>query len=213
LHKIEAISRKVWDIDPYIEIVAYREGLTEANLAEIVGSGVTVLIDEMDDLKMKILVREAAKQHKLPVIMAADDGDDALIDIERYDTNESQQPFDGRIPSEVLERIKSGSIARPELGRMIGQYFVGPENIPLRMYKSLVEVGKTLPSWPQLGGAAALSGVTLAYVARKIVLGEQLRPGRSLISLDQVLDLEHQTAAHQQELQQFRQMMGGGGNA
>lgn len=210
LHKVEAISRKVWEVDPYIEIFDYRDGLNESNINEILEKHqVSIIIDEMDELRMKILLREAAKKNKLPVIMAADDGDDALIDIERYDLDESLEPFDGRIPVDILDRIKAGRIPRPELGLLIGRYFVGAENVPLRMYQSLAEVGKTLPSWPQLGGSAALSGITLAYVSRKIILGEKVKTGRSLISLDEKLDLEHLDDEHQAQLQKFQAMMKG----
>lgn len=208
LHKVEAISRKIQEIDPYIEIIRYEEGLTEANLKDILEiHKVNVLVDEMDDLRMKILLREYAKGHRLPVIMAADDGDDALIDIERYDLQDNLDVFGGRIPQDILEEVKSGDIPRPELGSMIGRYFVGVENIPLRMFRSLAEVGKTLPSWPQLGGAATLSGLSIAYVVRKILLGEKLQQGRILVSLDEKLDLEKLSPEHQEELLRFQDLM------
>lgn len=210
LQKVDAISRKIWEIDPYIEIVSYPDGLNEQNLSEILTDHKPdILIDEMDELRMKIKLRQAAKATKLPVIMAADDGDNALIDIERYDLDDSLELFSGRIPVEILRKIEVQQIPRAELGMMIGKYFVGAENVPLRMFQSLGEVGKTLPSWPQLGGAAALSGVTLAYVVKKILLGHQLKTGRVLISLDEKLDLEATDSAHQAELAKFQAMLNG----
>lgn len=208
VHKVEAISRKVWEIDPYIEVIPYNDGLNEKNLVEILdGQKIDVVIDEMDELRMKIVVREEAKKRKLPVIMAADDGDDALLDIERHDTDPDAPIFGGRIPDEILANIKGGNLSRPQLGMMIGKYFVGAENIPLRMYQSLGEVGKSLPSWPQLGGAAALSGISLAYVTKKILLGHKIKSGRILISLDEKLDLEHLEENYQQQLTQFKKML------
>lgn len=210
LHKVDAISRKVWEIDPYIEIVGYENGLTETNLVEILDQhAVDVIVDEMDELRMKIVIREIAKARQLPVVMAADDGDDALLDIERFDLDASLLPFGGRIPEPVIAEIKAGSIPRAKLGMMIGTYFVGVDNIPLRMFQSLGEVGKSLPSWPQLGGAAALSGISLAYVIKKILLGQALQSGRVLISLDEKLDLEHTSPEHQAQLDGFRAMTGG----
>jgi len=210
LHKVEAISRKVWEIDPFITIVGHRQGLSEQNIDEILGQNQPdIIVDEMDELRMKILLRETAKQLKLPVVMAADDGDNALLDIERYDLDAELKPFNGRIPERVLEQIKNQSISRPKLGMMIGKYFVGAENIPLRMYQSLGEVGKTLPSWPQLGGAATLSGVSIAYIVKKILLGHKLQTGRVLVSLDEKLDLEHLEPAHQEQLAKFQAMLEG----
>lgn len=210
LHKVEAISRKVWEIDPYIEIVGYHDGLNEKNIGEIFEQHtIDVVVDEMDELRMKILLREAAKERHLPVVMAADDGDDALLDIERYDLEPDLELFSGRIPAEVLQKIKSQSIPRPQLGMIIGKYFVGAQNVPLRMYESLGEVGKSLPSWPQLGGAAALSGVSIAYIIKKILLGRKLKTGRILVSLDEKLDLEHQEPAYQEQLTKFQDMLEG----
>lgn len=210
LHKVEAISRKVWELDPYIEIVGYHDGLNDDNLIEILNDhSPDILIDEMDELRMKIVLREAAKERHVPVIMAADDGDDTLLDIERYDLDPDEPPFGGRIPAEVLDLIKKGGLTRPQIGMMIGKYFVGADNIPLRMYESLGEVGKSLPSWPQLGGAAALSGVSLAYVARKIILGEKVQKGRVLISLDEKLNLATTDPEHQAKLDHFKRMLAG----
>ena len=210
LHKVEAISRRVWEIDPYLEITGYRDGLTETNLPQILKKhSPDVVVDEMDELRMKVLLREAAKTRGLPVVMAADDGDDSLLDIERYDQDKDAPIFGGRIPADIIERIKEQKLSRPEMGAAIGKYFVGPDNIPLRMYQSLGEVGKTLPSWPQLGAAAALSGVALTYVIRKIILGERVKSGRHLISLDEKLDLEKHTAEYKQQIAKFRKMMKG----
>lgn len=206
---MEAISRKVWEIDPYIEVEAYNDGLSEENLAEILKYKVDVIVDEMDDLRMKVILREAAKNKQIPVVMAADDGDDALLEVERYDLRSDLQPFGGRIPEDILGRIKAGGIPRAELGMMIGRYFVGPEHVPLRMYESLIEVGKTLPSWPQLGSAAALSGISIAFVIKKILLGQKVKDGRTLVSLDEKLDLERLDEQHQQKLQRFQKMMSG----
>jgi len=210
LHKVEAISRKVWEIDPFIEIHAYNDGLNEENLEEILREKKPdVIVDEMDDLRLKIVLREHAKAARIPVVMAADDGDDALIEIERFDLREDLPLFGDRIPDDVINRIKEGGIPRAEMGVMIGRHFVGPEHIPLRMYESLMEVGKTLPSWPQLGSAAALSGISVAYVIKKILLGHKVREGRTLVSLEEKLDLEHTNEVHQEKLQTFRKMMEG----
>lgn len=210
LHKVEAISRKVWEIDPFIEVVAYKNGLNKTNLKEITQKyKVNVIVDEMDDLRMKILVRETAKKYKLPVVMAADDGDNSLLDVERYDLNPDLALFSGLVPGEVLDRIKKGGIPRQELGMMIGKYFVGADNTPLRMFQSLVEVGKTLPSWPQIGGAAALSGIAVAYAIRRIILDQSLKEGRTLISIDKELDQDQYSKEHQAELKKFQKMIAG----
>jgi hypothetical protein len=55
------------------------------------------------------------------------------------------------------------------------------------MQASLLEMGKTIVSWPQLGGAALINGAAVAYCVRKILNGEELESNRALISLDEKL--------------------------
>jgi len=186
--KTLAIARKAWEIDPYLEIEIHDQGLNSDMLAQFKEDLMpTVMIDEVDDLRAKVLIREFCKTNKLPVVMAADDGDNSLVDIERYDQEPDQPIFFGRVPSDIVDKIKHSTIERQELGKIIGQYFIGEENIPVRMLDSLKQVGKTLPSWPQLGGAAALSGIAVAYIVKQIILGNKVSSKRALVSLDKAL--------------------------
>lgn len=208
LHKVEAISRKIREIDPYIEIVAYNDGLNDENLDNVFDEhAIDIVIDEMDELRMKVMLRNKAKAKRLPVIMAADDGDDALLDIERYDLNPDLKLFHGLIPEEIIDQITSQTFPRAHTGLLIGKYFVGAENIPLRMYQSLAEVGKSLPSWPQLGGAAALSGVSLAFAAKRILLKQPVEEGRILVSLNQKLSSDYDRQLQNSELKQHQKQL------
>ncbi len=208
LHKTEAINRKVNEIDPYIEIIRVDEGLNETNLPMLVTDhSVGILVDEMDELRMKLFLRKYAKEKGLPVIMAADDGDNTVLEIERFDLDSEQEILGGRIPKKIVQRIENGDMSRSQQGIVIGNYFVGFDHVPLRMFESLAEVGKTLPSWPQLGGAAALSGVSLAYVAKKIILGEKIKDGKILVSLDSHMDLEHRQEHYRDKVDNYISLM------
>ena len=55
------------------------------------------------------------------------------------------------------------------------------------MQNSLLEMGKTIVSWPQLGGVALLNGSAVAYCVRKILNGQDIENNRALISLDEKL--------------------------
>ncbi len=202
LQKTEAIAQKSYEIDPYLEIVQVTDGVSNETLAEILESeGIDVIVDEIDDLPMKIAIRKHAKAHALPVVMAADDGDNSLVEIERFDENSELPIFNNRIPEPILDKVENGDVTRAEQGVIIGKYFVGFEHVPLRMFESLVEVGKTLPSWPQLGGAATLSGVAIAYIVKRIVLGQDVLSGQTLISLDEKLTEEHKSSEYQEAKQ------------
>jgi hypothetical protein len=59
------------------------------------------------------------------------------------------------------------------------------------MLESLLQVGKTLYSWPQLGDAATLSGVAVAYIVRKLALGEPVKSGKLEVNLDAIFDPDY----------------------
>jgi hypothetical protein len=202
LHKVDAIARKISEIDPYLEQIHYKDGLNDTILAEVLANTKPdVFVDEMDDVRMKIRLRLAAKAARVPVIQAADDGDGVVISIERFDLVPESPILGGLVPQAVISRLLSDeAIPRAELGMIIGKYFVGFEYTPLRMFESLSEVGKTLPSWPQLGGAAALAGVTLAYAAKRIITGAPINAGRHLITPDDALNPEIHTKAYQDKM-------------
>ena len=79
-------------------------------------------------------------------------------------------------------------MSRQQAGMIIGKYFVGYDHVPMRMMQSLQRIGVTLPSWPQLGGAASIAGVLVAYAAKKILLDQPIRSGRFLVGPDAVLN-------------------------
>lgn len=208
-HKADAIAMRMSQIDPYLEFELYRDGVDEQNLIEILDlHKPDIIVDEMDQVQLKIRMRREAQKRGIPVLSAADNGDSALLDIERYDLNPSYAPYHGLIPDEILNYLETATgIPRQQLGVLIGKYFVGSKNIPLRMFKSLAEVSKTLPSWPQLGGAATQSGIVIAYASRRILLGQSLRAGRYVIGPDQILDPDLEDEDHRTELAAFQDQL------
>ncbi len=181
--KVEMAARRIYEINPYAVIDLFPEGLKKENMEKFF-EGLDVVIDELDNLAVKYLIREQAKKHKVPVVMAADNGDNAAVDIERYDLDENTPYFHGRM-GEVSYDLLS-KLDKFGIGKMITKH-VGPENVTKRMQESLMEMGKTIVSWPQLGGAALINGAAVAYCVRKILNKQPLEMNRSLISIDEKL--------------------------
>jgi len=142
------------------------------------------VIDELDNLAVKCLIREQAKKRRIAVVMAADNGDNAVVDIERYDLKPQPEFFHGRMGTVSYDSLSK--LDKFGIGKMITKH-VGPENVTERMQQSLTQMGKTIVSWPQLGGAALMNGAAVAYCARKILNGQPLEKNRALISLDEKL--------------------------
>jgi molybdopterin/thiamine biosynthesis adenylyltransferase len=183
VNKAEMTARQIFELNPYAQVELFTEGLTPENIAGFF-EGLDLVIDEIDNLAVKCLIREQARRLKLPVVMAADNGDDGVVDIERYDLDPETPFFHGRMGDVSYEKLKN--LDKMGIGRLIAKH-VGPETVAPRMWTSLMEIGKTIVSWPQLGGAAVLNGAAVAYCVRRIANGQPLEGNRALISLDEKL--------------------------
>jgi|ERR1035437_2679355 hypothetical protein len=181
--KVEMAARKIYEINPYATVEVFPEGLNHESIGRFF-DGLDIVIDELDNLAVKYLIREQAKKHKIAVVMAADNGDNAVVDIERYDLNPEMPFFHGRMGEVSYDMLSK--LDKFGIGKMITKH-VGPENVTERMQQSLMEMGKTIVSWPQLGGAAMVNGAAVAYCVRKILNGQPLELNRSLLSLDEKL--------------------------
>lgn len=186
LLKVEMAARQIYEMNPYATVEIMKDGLTPDNIKHFFSGTpkLDIVIDEVDHLGMKYLIREYARKHRLAVVMAADSGDSAVVDVERYDKNPKTKFFHGRLGNVSYEELTG--LKKFEIGKMITKH-VGPENVNERMRKSLLELGKTIVSWPQLGGAAMLSGAAVAYCVRKILNGDPVIDDRNIISLDEKL--------------------------
>jgi hypothetical protein len=183
LLKSEMIARQIYEMNPYSKIEIFSEGLTPKNISKFF-KGLDIMIDEIDNLAVKYLIREQAKENRLAVVMAADNGDNAVVDVERYDLNPKTPYFHGRMGNVTYRQLQS--LDKFGIGKMITKH-VGPENVTERMQQSLLQIGKKIVSWPQLGGAAMVNGAAVAYCVRKILNGQPVESNRALISLDEKL--------------------------
>jgi len=207
--KVELSARKIYEINPYAQVEIFPEGLTKDSIGNFF-DGLDIVIDEIDSLAFKYLIRVEAKRHGIAVVMAADNGDNAVVDIERYDLDPATLFFHGRMGDDISFEMLSG-LDKFGIGKMITKH-VGPENVTERMQQSLLEMGKTIVSWPQLGGAALVNGAAVAYCVRKILNGQPLEMNRALISLDQQLvpdfDSPEQIEKRHQLSESFKKIFG-----
>lgn len=184
--KIDLASRGIYQVNPYSEIISYSEGLTEKNIDDFIirKQKIDVLVEEVDNLFLKFLLRFAAKRNQVPVIMATDNGDNVIVDIERYDLEPDLPIFNGLVGDITQDQFKE--IPKETLPLFVGN-IVGIDLVTPRVFESLAEVGKTLYSWPQLGSAANMSGSILAYIVRQLAIGVPLKSGKYDINIEKTL--------------------------
>jgi len=182
--KAEVAAEYIYQMNPYANLEVYDKGVNEENFDAFL-DGSDILVEEMDNLFMKIRIREVAKEKKMPVVMATDNANNVILDVERYDLDPDLVIFNGVAGNLTVHEFQE---MKPEDMPRLATKIAGVNLIEPRMANSLLEVGKTLYSWPQAGDAATLSGVVLANAIKRIILGEPLIAGKVGVNIDQLLD-------------------------
>lgn len=181
------IARKLYEINPYIDIKIFSEGVDKSNIDDFLDKA-DIIFDEVDNLNIKLDLRVVAKSKKIPLVMITDNGDNVIIDIERYDLDPSLLPFHGLLSQEDVNLIrKNRAKLSPQERVNLSLKIVQPQNAVERMQDSLLEVGKTLKTWPQLATASFLAGSVGSYITRKITTRGALNTGRLHVSIDSIL--------------------------
>lgn len=185
--KVYMSARQIYELNPYAEITMFTDGITEDNLQEFC-EGLDVLVEEIDNLAMKIRIRQEAKARKIPIVMATDNGDSGVLDVERHDLDGSIPPFHGRGGEDIAERVVGKKLPLPAIGQIIGGELLGYDIAEERTVRSLLDIGRSIPTWPQLGTAATLNGAIVAVAVRRILTGQPLVDNRANISVPALLE-------------------------
>jgi tRNA threonylcarbamoyladenosine dehydratase len=185
--KLTLAMRRTFEGDPYSDLEAFPAGYTPGTADAFIGTGsterLTVLVEEMDDLALKVDIRFKAREARVPVVMVTDNGDNAILDVERFDLDSGYPLFHGLAgdlatnPADLNDPVQRVNVASAIVGAKITP----------RTRFSLTQVGRTLPSWPQLGTAATAGGAVGALAARYIACGVPLPSGRYRVDLDEIL--------------------------
>lgn len=187
LEKLIIAAREISEIDPFIKLTLFREGITEANIDSFLHEGgkLDLVIDECDSFDIKLLIREKAKSVQIPVMM--DTSDRGMLDIERFDQEPERKIFHGLLGEVDLNTIKNLTVTQRIA---FGLRITGLETLSLRMKASLLEVGQSISSWPQLASGVFLGGASVAHVGRKLLLGEAVKSGRYYVDFDELIPVE-----------------------
>jgi molybdopterin/thiamine biosynthesis adenylyltransferase len=199
-NKCAVAVEQIYQLNPYAEISAFTDGVTADNVHEFL-TDVDLLIEEIDNLEMKIILHNEAGKRGIPVIMATDNGDNAIVDIERYDLDKDTEIFNGVVGKLTVDEFRK--IPPQEMPKMATK-IAGPKVVVPRMLTSLLQVGRTLYSWPQLGDAATLAGVAIAYLTKRLALGQKVKTGKLEINLDAIFDPDYDSAPVKAEREKIR---------
>ena len=162
LKKTAIASRFISELDPFIDVSIYSDGIDEHNVEDFIKDK-DLIIEECDNLSVKKLVRNHCKKAQVPVLM--DTSDQLMIDVERFDVEPQREIFHGL--------IRNTSSEIPEIIRILE-----PDKCSERGRQSLTEMGVKIPSWPQLASDVQMGSALTAKVARAILLGQPIPSGR-----------------------------------
>lgn len=189
LNKATVAARRIAELDPYLAVDVLSSGLSPESVDEFL-DGLDVVIEECDSLDIKVLVRQAARARRIPVLMATSDR--GLVDVERYDIEPHRPIFHGLLGDIDADRLRG--LSTKEKAPYILKILDG-QSLSARGAASLVEVGQTLGGWPQLAGDIWVGAATVANAVRRIGLGETLDSGRARMDVGAALDrLDHPPA-------------------
>ena len=180
LPKTVVAARQIAEVDPYVQVRCLHEGLTDDTLDAFL-DGLDVVVDECDGLAMKLRLRQAARRRGIPVVMETSDR--GTLDVERFDEEPERALLHGLIPE-----VDPAAVRALTDGERLGLVarIVGTE-VSTRAAASMLQIGATLSTWPQLASDVALGGATVCAAVRRILLGQPMTSGRRRVDLGRLL--------------------------
>nr|WP_308801087.1 ThiF family adenylyltransferase [Streptomyces polyasparticus] len=185
LPKTVLCARQMYEIDPYLDIELWHDGLTDDTIESFFGDPehpLDLLVEECDTPWVKTAAREHARRHRVPVLMDANDR--GLLDVERFDLEPDRPLFHGRAGDLSAHEVRglAPADALAYLLRICDESRLSPA-----MTDALSRIGSTLSSWPQLASGVMLGGALVTDTARRILLGDPVASGRYYVDLESLI--------------------------
>ena len=183
--KIELAARDVWRVDPFAELSLWDKGLPENGVEEFIQGRprLDIVIDEMDNLALKTMIRIVARRERIPVLMATDNGDGIMLDVERFDLEPKRRIFHGLVGNLTVAQARN---ATGKKWFELAEKIIGISYMPKRHKESLREIGKTLAGVPQLGTDAMSAGAVMSLAVRRIASGVPLVSGKYVFDMNKI---------------------------
>lgn len=185
--KVITTAQKIAELDPYLKVTCFTEGISENNIDAFLGEGpgkLDILVEECDGLDVKILSRIKARAKGIPVVM--DTNDRGMLDIERYDLEPDRPIFHGAFEGDDIQLERTKDLTIHEKTAILAKIF----NFSLisdRMKLSLTELGKSINAWPQLASSVVLGGAMVTDTCRRMLLSEIECSGRFYIDFNDLI--------------------------
>lgn len=180
--KVQIAYEQIKEQDPFLNVVRISEGITANNLPQILkDEKIDLIVEECDDLEIKKQTRLFAKKMQIPLVMET--SDKCMVDVERFDRIPNLPIFLGRV--EMAENMEFTSMHILEKINFMKRY-LDYDLMSHEMKISYSEFGKTIGAWPQLGSEVIMGGAIVAFVVKRILLGDLSINGRYYVDLHSI---------------------------
>jgi len=171
LNKAVVASRRIYEDNPYAKVRVLDKGITPKLLDKLLREKkVDCIVEEIDSVPMKVETRRLARKYKIPVLMVTDNGDWAVLHIERYDLG--YKKFHEKDFRYWDKRVRSAQYPKGFADIVINDLIGGTDKVDPKMLVSAARVAnRELVSWPQLGTSALLGGIAVTVTIKRIVTG------------------------------------------
>jgi molybdopterin/thiamine biosynthesis adenylyltransferase len=175
LLKTTVTGRKIAELDPYISQQHFINGYDGNTDGILRVEKPDVIIDEVDNLKVKARLRNIASELGVPIVMAGDSDDVLVLDIERYDQRKTR-PFNGKLSQKEVDSLINDEMSTDVYESTLIK-LLGLKNLSTRLVKSGMLRGVELTGFPQLGTTSAIGGAMASVAIRDILLGRKIDSG------------------------------------
>ena len=190
MNKAIIAARQIAELDPYIKVVCYTDGMNDQNIDDFfcAGGKIDVLVEECDSIDVKIISRLKSRSLQVPVVM--DTNDRGMLDVERFDLEHERPILHGAVAD--LEQIPEAELTHKlrnlDLQEKVGYLakIIGMSNVSKEMLRSLEELHKTVVGWPQLASAVVLGGAMVTDTCRRVLLGKPMESGRYFVDFEEL---------------------------
>lgn len=189
--KVHSVAREIAELDPFIKVVCFPDGLTEQNMDAFFldGGKLDLVVEESDGFDIKVLSRYKARDLQVPVIMEASDR--CMVDVERFDLEPDRKILHGILDHLSVEKMKTLTTNEEKIPYMFD--ILGLDSTSAKLRASMLEMQQTITTWPQLASAVTMGGGITADVARRMMLNDFKGSGRYYVDVDELIGDRVQT--------------------
>ncbi len=186
IKKTLVVAREIAEIDPYLKVTCYHDGITEENVNDFFTKDgkLDICIEVCDGLHTKIFAREKAKELGIAVVMNSSDR--GTTDIERFDLNSDLPILHGLIDHLDITQVKKAKTNKEKAPFLLSMLGVGTSS--KRLMLSMPEINKTITTWPQLASGVVFGGGICTDVCRRILLDEFTQTGRYFVDIEELIN-------------------------